>query len=92
MAGSVMCQTYQNGEAAEDYVPQQVLPPIELWVCRLELAHVLENEVGVHDYSNFRSRQEKARDKPPNLWWELEDLEVVEVEPLNGEYAEVAGD
>lgn len=86
---SANCKTYHNDRAAENQVPQQVLFPVELGMCCLQLTQILEDEVCVHDYAQFRACQEKAGDKSPNLGRELEDLEVVEVEPPNGEDSKV---
>lgn len=58
-------------------------------MCCLQLTQVLEDEVCVHDYAQFGACQEKAGDKSPNLGRELEDFEVVEVEPPNGENSKV---
>lgn len=82
-------KTYQDDKATENQVPQQVLLPVELGMCRLQLAQVLEDEVCVHDYAQLGACQEEAGDKSPNLGRQFEYLEVVKVEPLNGEEAKM---
>lgn len=77
------CETYQNDRPAEHHVPQQVLLPVELGMCCLQLTQVLEDEVCVHDYAQFGPCQEEAGDKSPNLGREFENLEIVEIEPPN---------
>lgn len=82
-------KTYHDGKATENQVPQQVLFPVELGMCGLQLAQVLEHKICVHDDAQFRACQEEAGAKSPNLGREFEDLEIVEVEPPDREEAEV---
>lgn len=58
-------------------------------MCCLQLTQILKDEVCVHNYAQFGACQEKAGDKSPNLGRELEDLEVVEVEPPEGKNSKV---
>lgn len=88
--GSLGASTYHDDRATKDQIPQQVLFPVELWVCGFQLSQILEDKVCVHDYAQLGACQEEAGGKAPNLGRELEDLEVVEVEPLDGKEAEVA--
>lgn len=84
-------ETYRDDETAKDHVPKQVLFPGEFWMCSFQLAEVLEDEVCVHDYSRASAGQGEARDESPDLWRQLEDLEVVEIEPRVGNDAEDVG-
>lgn len=59
---------------------------------RLKLAQILKHKVCVHHYAQFRPCKEEAGDEAPYLGWELEDLVVVEVEPLDGDHAKVTAD
>lgn len=81
--------TYDDDEATKHQVPQNVFLPAKLRVCRLKLADILEDEVCVHDYPQLWTGEEEAGDEAPYLRWELEDLEVVEVEPGVGKEAHV---
>lgn len=82
-------KTYGDDGAAEHQVPQQVLLPGELWVCRLKLVGILVHEVCVEDYAQLWTGKEEAGDKSPYLGRDLEDLQVVEVEPGIGKDAHV---
>lgn len=49
--GDVGCNTYHDDSSTEYQIPQQVFLPVELGMCGLKLAQILENEVCVHDYA-----------------------------------------
>lgn len=85
------CRTYQNDGAAKDQVPQQVFLPVKLGVGCLKLTQVLEDEICIHHDAQLGPGEEEAGAKPPYLGRELEDEVPVEVEPLYGQYSEVAG-
>lgn len=82
-------KTYNNNQATENNVPQQVLFPVELGVRCFKLACVLIDEVCIHHNAQLWPSDKEASHKSPYLRWEFEDLEVVEVEPRVRENAEM---
>lgn len=59
---------------------------------RLKLTCVLVDEICVHHYAQFWPSDQVAGEEPPYLRWNLEDLEVVEVEPRVREDSEMDTD